>query len=134
MYQKQNKLLSYGSSPSSSGSHVSVISIDPIAEIWWRPTILLCFTSIYVRKFVREKYHLHLLLVFVRKELYIKLACTSQKLLRSTVTRHNIPNNNKLSTLINSTIITVLLIALPIALKTMSQELFSFKKITNSSQ
>lgn len=32
---------SYGRRPSSSGSHMSVISVDPMAVFWWRPAILL---------------------------------------------------------------------------------------------
>lgn len=31
----------YGRSPSSSGSHRSVMSVDPIEVFWWRPAILL---------------------------------------------------------------------------------------------
>jgi hypothetical protein len=32
---------SYGRRPSSSGSHVSVISVEPMDVFWWRPAILL---------------------------------------------------------------------------------------------
>jgi hypothetical protein len=38
-------VVSSGSKPSSSGSHISVISVDPVVVFWWRPTILLWRTK-----------------------------------------------------------------------------------------
>lgn len=40
-FMDQIKDASYGRSPSSKGSHVSVISVEPIDVIWWRPAIFL---------------------------------------------------------------------------------------------
>lgn len=48
IYKRENGIcikdfsdVTYGRRPSSNGSHVSVISVDPIAVFWCRPTILL---------------------------------------------------------------------------------------------
>ena len=93
----------YGRRPSSRGSHVSVMSVDPIDVIWWRPTILLC---IITRNRQINTYNQTQL-----------TKVTDQSINRSAVSG---------KTLISSTMVTVLLMALPIALNTISFEPFSY--------
>lgn len=89
---------SYGRRPSSKGSHVSVMSVEPIEVFWWRPTIRLW---IYQQTYCQHNLKSNRVVQHQQQEL-------SQQ------------------TLISSTIVTVLFIALPIALKTISLEPFSF--------
>lgn len=86
---------SYGRSPSSSGSHTSVISVEPIAVSWWRPAIL---------RWKRKK--------------KIKTNTFASK--QALTTR-----GKRKPTLINSAIITVLLMALPMAFREISLDPFS---------
>lgn len=88
---------SYGRRPSSKGSHVSVMSVEPIEVFWWRPTIRLC--------------------------IYQQIYCQAQS--QSNQVGQHQQHELLQQTLINSTIVTVLFIALPIALKTISLEPFS---------